>query len=33
VVTIETDPSSPSVVLDVHPYSNPFSLTWVTVAR
>lgn len=31
VVTIEVDPSSPTVNLDVHPYSNPFSLTWVTV--
>jgi cell shape-determining protein MreC len=33
VVQIEVDPSSPSVELDVHPYTNPFSLTWVTVAR
>jgi cell shape-determining protein MreC len=33
VVQIETDPSSPSVDLDVRPYVNPFSLTWVTVSR
>ncbi|HWU24233.1 MAG TPA: rod shape-determining protein MreC [Candidatus Paceibacterota bacterium] len=31
VVKIEVDPSSPTVSLDVHPYANPFSLTWVTV--
>lgn len=33
VVKIETDPSSPTVSLDVRPYVNPFSLTWVTVER
>lgn len=33
VVQIEADPSSPSVELDVRPYVNPFSLTWVTIAR
>ena len=33
VVHIESDPSSPSVSLDVRPYTNPFSLTWVTIER
>jgi cell shape-determining protein MreC len=33
IVSVEADPSSPSVDLDVHPYTNPFSLTWVTVSR
>lgn len=33
VVKVESDPSSPSVNLDVRPYTNPFSLTWVTVSR
>lgn len=33
VVKIEADPSSPTVNLDVHPYTNPFSLTWITVER
>lgn len=33
VVQIESDPSSPSVGLDVRPYVNPFSLTWVTISR
>ena len=33
VVRIESDPSSPSVSLDVRPYTNPFSLTWVTIER
>lgn len=33
VVKIESDPSSPTVGLDVRPYANPFSLAWVTVAR
>ncbi len=33
VVRIETDPSSPTVDLDVRPYTNPFSTTWVTIAR
>ncbi len=32
VVKVESDPSSPSVSLIVRPYTNPFSLTWVTVA-
>lgn len=32
VVKVESDPSSPSVRLIVRPYTNPFSLTWVTVA-
>lgn len=33
VVRIESDPSSPSVGLDVRPYANPFSLAWVTVSK
>lgn len=33
VVKIETDPSSPTVNLDIRPYANPFSLVWVTVAQ
>lgn len=33
VSKIEIDPSSPTVSLDVHPYTNPFSLTWVVVER
>lgn len=33
VTKIEQDPSSPTVSLDVRPYTNPFSLMWVTVAR
>jgi cell shape-determining protein MreC len=33
VIKIEEDPSSPTVDLEVRPYTNPFSLTWVTVAR
>ncbi|MDB4992214.1 MAG: Rod shape-determining protein MreC [Parcubacteria group bacterium] len=33
VTNIETDPSSPTVDLDMHPYTNPFSLTWVTISK
>jgi cell shape-determining protein MreC len=33
ITKIQVDPSSPTVVLDMRPYTNPFSLTWVTVAR
>lgn len=33
VVSIDADPSSPSVDLEVRPYTNPFSLTWVTIGR
>ncbi|KND49707.1 MAG: hypothetical protein AB203_01315 [Parcubacteria bacterium C7867-008] len=33
VARIDSDPSSPNVVLHVHPYVNPFSLVWVTVSR
>lgn len=33
VVNVESDPSSPSVSLVVRPYTNPFSLTWVTIAH
>jgi cell shape-determining protein MreC len=33
VIKIESDPSSPTVELEVRPYTNPFSTTWVTVAR
>lgn len=33
VVSIDSDPSSPTVNLEVRPYVNPFSLTWVTVAK
>lgn len=31
IVAIDSDPSSPSVELHVRPYTNPFSLTWVSV--
>jgi len=31
VTKIESDPSSPDVALDIRPYTNPFSLTWVTI--
>jgi len=31
VARIDSDPSSPNVVLHIHPYVNPFSLTWVTI--
>ncbi len=31
VVQIGNDPSSPNVSLAIHPYLNPFSLTWVTI--
>jgi cell shape-determining protein MreC len=31
VTRIQSDPSSPNVILDIHPYLNPFSLTWVTI--
>ncbi len=33
ITNIQTDQSSPNVVLDMRPYTNPFSLTWVTIAR
>ncbi|CAN5728651.1 hypothetical protein BH11PAT2_BH11PAT2_06780 [soil metagenome] len=33
ITKIQSDPSSPTVVLDMRPYTNPFSLTWVTIAR
>ncbi len=33
VAHIEADPSSASTELDVRPYTNPFSSTWVTIAR
>ncbi|KND50998.1 MAG: hypothetical protein AB202_01145 [Parcubacteria bacterium C7867-007] len=33
VARIDSSPSSPNVVLHVHPYLNPFSLTWVTIER
>ncbi|MDB5265990.1 MAG: hypothetical protein JWM39_703 [Parcubacteria group bacterium] len=29
---VNADPSSPNVVLQIHPYLNPFSLTWVTIS-
>lgn len=32
VAAIEQNPSSPTVQIDVRPYINPFSTTWVTVA-
>ena len=31
VVAIDVDPSSPTTELRVRPYTNPFSLTWVTI--
>jgi cell shape-determining protein MreC len=31
IVEVVTDPSSPSVVLHIRPYVNPFSITWVTI--
>lgn len=33
ITKIQIDPSSPNEVLDMRPYTNPFSLTWVTIAR
>lgn len=33
IVAITSDASSPSVELEVRPYTNPFSLTWVTIAQ
>lgn len=33
VVSIDSDPSSPIVELHVRPYTNPFSLTWVSVVE
>ncbi len=33
IVAITSDASSPSVELEVRPYTNPFSITWVTIAR
>jgi cell shape-determining protein MreC len=33
VVSIDSEPSSPTVDLRIRPYTNPFSITWVTVAR
>ena len=32
VARVDRDPSSPEVVLHIHPYANPFSLTWVTIS-
>lgn len=32
VVRVDTDPSSPQAVIHVKPFSNPFSITWVTVS-
>jgi cell shape-determining protein MreC len=32
VAKVDADPSSPNVVLHIHPYLNPFSLTWVTIS-
>ncbi|MDB5237681.1 MAG: hypothetical protein JWL88_783 [Parcubacteria group bacterium] len=32
VSRVNSDPSSPNVVLQIHPYLNPFSLTWVTIS-
>jgi cell shape-determining protein MreC len=32
VVKVDSDPSSPNVTLDIRPYANPFSLTWVTIS-
>lgn len=31
VARIDSDPSSPTVVLHIHPYVNPFSILWVTI--
>jgi cell shape-determining protein MreC len=31
VVAIDSDPSSPKVILHIRPYTNIFSLTWVTI--
>jgi cell shape-determining protein MreC len=31
VAQVNNDPSSPNVVLQIHPYLNPFSLAWVTI--
>ncbi len=32
VAKVNDDPSSPNVVLQIRPYLNPFSLTWVTIS-
>lgn len=32
VARVSSDPSSPNVTLQIHPYLNPFSLTWVTIS-
>lgn len=32
VARVNNDPSSPNVVLQIHPYVNPFSLTWITIS-
>jgi cell shape-determining protein MreC len=32
VARVNSDPSSPNVVLQIHPYLNPFSLTWITIS-
>ncbi len=31
ITKVESDPSNPDVSLDIRPYTNPFSLTWVTI--
>ena len=33
IVRIDTDPSSPTVVLYIQPLVNIFSVTWVEIAR
>lgn len=33
VVRVDADPSSPSMALRIAPYTNLFSLTWVTIGR
>lgn len=33
IVNIESDPSSPTVILHIRPFINPFTLTFVTVAQ
>lgn len=32
VAKVDSDPSSPNVLLHIHPYLNPFSITWVTIS-
>jgi cell shape-determining protein MreC len=33
IARIESNPSSPTVVLDIQPLANPFSITWVEISR